>query len=48
LDPEIAASRAKVQDTPVLLTVRKAMHLWVTRTENKLGKDKNGRKPFLD
>jgi hypothetical protein len=39
LDPEIAASRAKVQDTFVPLTVREAMHLWVARTENKLGKD---------
>jgi site-specific recombinase XerD len=39
LDPEIAASRAKVQDTTTPLTVREAMHLWVARTENKLGKD---------
>jgi integrase len=39
LDPEIAASRAKVQDTHAPLTVREAMHLWVARTENKLGKD---------
>jgi integrase len=39
LDPEIAASRAKVQDTRAPLTVREAMHLWVARSENKLGKD---------
>jgi len=39
LDPEIAASRVKVQDTRAPLTVREAMHLWVARTENKLGKD---------
>ena len=39
LDPEIAASRSKVQDTHAPLTVREAMHLWVARTENKLGKD---------
>jgi integrase len=39
LDPEIAASRAKAQGTYVPLTVREAMHLWVARTENKLGKD---------
>jgi hypothetical protein len=39
LDPEIAASRGKVQDTPTPLTVHEAMRLWVARTENKLGKD---------
>src|SRR5258708_5254410 len=39
LDPEIAASRAKAQSTYAPLTVREAMHLWVARTENKLGKD---------
>ena len=39
LDPEIAASRAKAQGTHAPLTVREAMHLWVARTENKLGKD---------
>jgi integrase len=39
LDPEIAASRAKVENTSARMTVREAMHLWVTRSENKLGKD---------
>jgi integrase len=39
LDPEIAASRAKTQSSDAPLTVREAMHLWVARTENKLGKD---------
>jgi hypothetical protein len=39
LDSEIAASRVKVQDTSAPLTVREAMHLWVARTENNLGKD---------
>jgi len=39
LDPEIVASRAKAQGTHAPLTVREAMHLWVARTENKLGKD---------
>jgi integrase len=39
LDPEIAASRAKAQVTVTPLTVREAMHLWVARTETKLGKD---------
>ena len=39
LDPKIAASRAKAQLTKASLTVREAMHLWVARTENKLGKD---------
>lgn len=39
LDPEIAASRMKVKDIAAQLTVREAMHLWVARTENKLGKD---------
>ena len=39
LDPEIAASRAKAQDSAAPLTVREAMHLWVARTENKLGKN---------
>jgi hypothetical protein len=39
LDPEVAASRAKAQGTHAPLTVREAMHLWVARTENKLGKD---------
>ena len=39
LDPEIAASRAKSQVTYAPLTVREAMHLWVARSENKLGKD---------
>jgi integrase len=39
LDPEIAASRAIVQVTSAPLKVREAMHLWVARTENKLGKD---------
>jgi integrase len=39
LDPEIAASTAKAQGTYAPLTVREAMHLWVARTENKLGKD---------
>ena len=39
LDPEIAASRAKTKAQSAPLTVREAMHLWVARTENKLGKD---------
>ena len=39
LDPEIAASRAKTQSTHNPLTVREAMHLWVARSENRLGKD---------
>jgi integrase len=40
LDPEIAASRKKTRPTGVeALTVEQALHLWVTRTENKLGGD---------
>jgi integrase len=39
LDPEIAASRAKAKSTHAPLPVREAMHLWVARSENKLGEN---------
>jgi integrase len=40
LDPEIAAARKKTRPTgEEALSVKDALQLWVTRTENKLGKD---------
>jgi integrase len=40
LDPEIAAARKKTRPKGEdALTVKDALQLWVTRTENKLGKD---------